>query len=32
MSRVYAVPFSATVTNAGGNADLWEFLHEHILF
>ena len=26
MSRVYAVPFSATVTNAGGNADLWEFL------
>lgn len=26
MSRIYAVPFTATVTNAGGNADLWEFL------
>ena len=27
MSRIYAVPFAgATVTNAGGNADLWEFL------
>jgi hypothetical protein len=27
MGRVYAVPFAGgTVTNAGGNADLWEFL------
>jgi hypothetical protein len=27
MGRIYTVPFSAgTVTNAGGNADLWEFL------
>lgn len=26
MGRIYAVPFTATVTNAGGNADLWEFL------
>lgn len=27
MSRIYYVPFAAaTVTNAGGNADLWEFL------
>jgi hypothetical protein len=27
MGRIYAVPFAAgTVTNAGGNADLWEFL------
>lgn len=27
MGRIYAVPFVAgTVTNAGGNADLWEFL------
>ena len=27
MGRVYAVPFAgATVTNAGGNNDLWEFL------
>ncbi len=27
MSRIYAVPFvGTTVTNAGGNADLWEFL------
>ena len=26
MSRIYAVPFTATVTAAGGNADLWEFL------
>lgn len=26
MSRIYAVPFAGTtVTNAGGNADLWEF-------
>lgn len=22
---IWAVPFTATVTNAGGNADLWEF-------
>lgn len=27
MGRIYAVPFAGgTVTNAGGNADLWEFL------
>lgn len=27
MSRIYYVPFAGgTVTNAGGNADLWEFL------
>lgn len=27
MGRVYTVPFAGgTVTNAGGNADLWEFL------
>jgi hypothetical protein len=27
MGRIYAVPFAAgTVTNTGGNADLWEFL------
>lgn len=27
MGRIYAVPFAlATVTNAGGNADLWELL------
>ena len=26
MGRIYAVPFNATVTNAGGTADLWEFL------
>jgi hypothetical protein len=26
MSRIYAVPWTATVTNTGGNADLWEFL------
>lgn len=26
MSRIYAVPWTATVTNSGGNADLWEFL------
>jgi hypothetical protein len=27
MGRMYTVPFAgATVTNAGGNADLWEFL------
>jgi hypothetical protein len=27
MGRIYTVPFSAgTVTNAGGNADLWELL------
>ena len=24
MSRIYTVPFSATVTAAGGNTDLWE--------
>lgn len=24
MGRIYTVPFTATVTNAGGNADLWE--------
>lgn len=23
MSRIYSVPFSGTVTNAGGNTDLW---------
>lgn len=26
MSRIYACPWTATVTNAGGNVDLWEFL------
>lgn len=27
MGRIYAIPFAgATVTNAGGNNDLWEFL------
>jgi hypothetical protein len=27
MGRIYSVPFAgATVTNAGGNTDLWEFL------
>lgn len=27
MGRIYAIPFAgATVTNAGGNADLWELL------
>lgn len=26
MSRIYALPWTATVTNAGGNADLWEIL------
>lgn len=26
MSRIYSVPWTATITNAGGNADLWEFL------
>ena len=26
MGRIYAVPWTATVTNAGGNADLWELL------
>jgi hypothetical protein len=27
MGRIYTVPFAGqTVTNAGGNADLWEFL------
>jgi hypothetical protein len=25
MSRIYSVPWTATVTNAGGNADLWIF-------
>lgn len=25
MGRIYAVPFNGTVTNAGGNADLWSF-------
>jgi hypothetical protein len=24
MARIYTVPFTGTVTNAGGNADLWE--------
>lgn len=24
MGRIYTVPFTASVTNAGGNADLWE--------
>lgn len=23
MSRIYAVPFSGTITNSGGNVDLW---------
>lgn len=26
MSRIYSVPFTGTVTNAGGNNDLWIFL------
>jgi len=26
MGRIYAVPFNATVANAGGTADLWEFI------
>ena len=26
MSRIYTIPFNATITNAGGNADLWEIL------
>jgi len=26
MGRIYTVPFTATVTNAGANADLWELL------
>lgn len=26
MGRIYAIPFTATVTNSGGNADLWEIL------
>jgi hypothetical protein len=26
MGRIYAVPWNGTVTNAGGAADLWEFL------
>ena len=26
MGRIYAVPWSGSVTNAGGAADLWEFL------
>jgi hypothetical protein len=26
VGRIYAVAFSATVTNAGGDTDLWEFL------
>lgn len=25
MSRIYPVPFSGTITNAGGNTDLWSF-------
>ena len=25
MSRIYTVPFTSTVTNAGGNSDLWIF-------
>lgn len=24
MSRIYVIPWNGTVTNAGGNADLWE--------
>lgn len=24
--RIFTIPFTATVTNAGGNADLWEIL------
>ncbi len=26
MGRVYSIPWSGTVTNAGGNVDLWEIL------
>jgi len=26
MGRIFAIPFTATVTNAGGNVDLWEVL------
>lgn len=26
MSRIYVVPFTAVITNAGGNVDLWELL------
>lgn len=26
MGRIYAVPFTGTIANAGGNADLWELL------
>jgi hypothetical protein len=26
MGRIYAVPYTGTLTNAGGNADLFEFL------
>lgn len=26
MSDIFTVPFTATVTNSGGNADLWEIL------
>jgi hypothetical protein len=25
MSRIYTVPFTSTITNAGGNSDLWIF-------
>ena len=26
MGRIYVVPFTAVITNAGGNVDLWELL------
>lgn len=26
MNRIFTIPFTATVTNAGGNSDLWEVL------
>jgi hypothetical protein len=26
MGRVYVIPWTGTVTNAGGNTDLWEIL------
>ena len=26
MGRIYSIPFTATITNAGGNTDLWELL------
>ena len=26
MSRIFVVPFTAVITTAGGNTDLWEIL------